>query len=83
MLLLYVSYILTHSFQYFFVLIFITIFYLQVSDFPFPLASIAHEGAVDNKSLHLTTHEIIWKNLKTKKTKFLKMSRLICVVQGK
>ena len=78
MLLLYV-YILT-VFNYFFV---ITIFYLQVSDFPFPLASVFHEGAVDNKSLHLTTHEVIWKNLKTKKTKFLKMMRLICVVQGK
>ena len=69
MLLLYVSYILTHSFQYFFV--FITIFYLQVSDFPFPLASVIHEGAVDNKSLHLTTHKIIWKNLKNKKEKVL------------
>ena len=33
-------------------------------DFPFPLASIIHECAVDNKRLYFTTHEIIRKNLK-------------------
>ena len=34
-----------------------------MSDFSFPLASIIHECAVDNKRLYFTTHEVIRKNL--------------------
>ena len=43
--------------------LFTQINYLQVSDFPFPLASFILECAVDNKSLYFTPHEIIRKNL--------------------
>ena len=48
------------------------IYYLQMADFPFPLASFILKCAVDNISLYFLTHKIIRKNLKTKKTKFLK-----------
>ena len=38
--------------------------YLQVSHFSFPLATIIHECAVNNKGMYFTTHEVIRKNLK-------------------
>ena len=53
-----------------------------MSDFPFPLASYIHKCAVNNKCLYFTAHEIIWKKLKTKKTKFLKILRSIHVIQA-
>ena len=53
-----------------------------MSDFPFPLASYIHKCAVNNKCLYFTEHETIWKKLKTKKTKFLKILRSIHVIQG-
>ena len=53
-----------------------------MSDFPFPLASFIHKSAVDNKSLYFTAHEIVRKNLETKRTKFLKLLRLIRMVLG-
>ena len=53
-----------------------------MSDLPFPLASYIHKCAVNNKCLYFMAHEIIWKKLKTKKTKFLKILRSIHVIQG-
>ena len=47
-----------------------------MADFPFPLASFILKCAVDNISLYFLTHKIIRKNLKTKKTKFLKILRV-------
>lgn len=40
--------------------------YLQISDLPFPLASILHECAENYESENLTTHKIVWKDLSYK-----------------